>query len=276
MMGILLTAMLSATMSTLSAEYNVLASVATRDIYARLFRPGASEEHLLRVGQLLTLLIGGLVLGIGVLVAANPDTPLFSIMVTVFGVAVAPMMLPLLGGLLFPRLTRRGAMTGFLVGLGVGFLTLGVQRWYLPTLPGLDPEWISFQFGAYAIFINVGVTVLAMVLWTLFERRDAAETARIEAFFARLAAPVEAPAAPAPGREVPSPFFIIGLVVMGIGGMLLLVALVAPDATGRWINLGAGLALGVIGGLLYRTRPGPAPLPAPAARAAREKTLTRT
>jgi SSS family transporter len=280
MMGIVLTAMLSATMSTLSGEYNVLASVATRDIYARIFRPHATEEHLLKAGRVFTVLIGAVILGVGVLVAMNPDTPLFSIMVTVFGVAVAPMMLPLLGGLFFPRLTRRGAMIGFVVGLVVGFVNLGLQQLYLPTVPGLDPDWINFQFGAYAIFINISATVLAMMLWTLLVKPEPEEERRIAAFFARMSEPLvaETPRA-ADGRRAPSPFFITGLGVMGIGAMLLLVSLFSESATGRWIDVAAGAALVLLGGLLYRTKsrdvvatgpllvpPDPAdPKPAPAA-----------
>ena len=252
LMGIMMTAMLSATMSTLSAEYNVLASVATRDIYARVFRPGASEAQQLRAGKVFTMLIGLAVLGVGVLVALNPDAPLFGVMVTVFGVAVAPMMLPLLGGLFSRRLTRRGALVGFLVGLAVGFTTLGIQRLYLPTVPGLSADWISFEFGAYAIFINVGVTVLAMMLWTRFERRDAAEESRIAAFFARMDVPVEAPAAAGP--RAPSPFYITGLGVIGVAVILLVAALFVESPTGRMIDVGAALVLVVCGVLLYRTR----------------------
>lgn len=257
MMGIVLTAMLSATMSTLSGEYNVLASVATRDIYSRVFRPAASEEHLLKVGRAFTLLIGAVILGVGVLVAMNPDAPLFGLMVTVFGVAVAPMMLPLLGGLLFPRLTRSGAMVGFLVGLVTGFATLGIQRFYLPRVPGLDADWISFQFGAYAIFINIAATVVAMVLWSLLVKPAPAEAERIQAFFARMEEPLEAPAAEVGEirNAAPSPFFITGLGVLGIGAMLVLVSFFTPSATGRWIDLGAGAVLSLLGWLLYRTRP---------------------
>ena len=260
-MGIMLIAMFSATMSTLSGEYNVLASVATRDIYSRLFRPDASEEHLLKVGKMFTALIGMVILGVGIVIAMYPNTPLFSIMVTVFGVAVAPMMLPLLGGLLFPQLTRRGAMVGFVVGLIVGFITLGIQRYYLPTLPGLDPAWITFEFGAYAIFVNVGVTVLAMVLWSVLETEDVAERARIGAFFARMRVPIEddAPEEEA-GRKSPSPFFITGLGVLAIGLMLLGVSFISGSAEGRWINLIAGLILSAFGWLLYRTRRRPSPV----------------
>jgi Na+/proline symporter len=255
MMGVMITAMFAATMSTLSSEYNVLASVATRDIYARLFRPHASEEHLLKAGRIFTLLIGTVILAVGLVVALYPDTPLFSIMVTVFGVAVGPMMLPLLGGLFFRRLSLRGAMAGFLVGLVVGFLTLGVQRFYLPGVAGLDPDWITFEFGAYAIFINVGATVLTMWAWTLFERRDAAEMERSQAFFVHMDTPVRRPLVSLTAPAGPSPFFLTGAGVMAIGGLLLAASFFTETATGTAIDLVAGTTLIGLGWLLYRTRP---------------------
>jgi hypothetical protein len=175
-------------------------------------------------------------------------------MVTVFGVAVGPMMLPLLGGLVFPQLTRRGAMVGFVVGLIVGFTTLGIQRYYLPTVAGLNPNWITFEFGAYAIFINVGVTILAMVLWSRFEEKDAQEVEKIRAFFARLSVPIGEARELEAGRRAPSPFFITGLAVLGIGLMLLLVSFLSESATARWINVAAGLVLAACGWLLYRTK----------------------
>ena len=259
MMGVMITAMFAATMSTLSSEYNVLASVATRDIYARLFRPDATEEHLLRMGRIFTLLIGVVVLGVGVIVALYPDTPLFSIMVTVFGVAVGPMMLPLLGGLFFRSLSRRGAMFGFLVGLTVGFATLAVQRLYLPRREGLDPEWITFEFGAYAIFINVGVTVLAMVLYTAMERRGEEEVERSRAFFARLETPLEVdkPAADG-GTGGPSAFPVTGLGIIGVGLLLVVAAFFTATRTGMLIDLVAGATLLAVGWILFRTRPSPA------------------
>lgn len=253
LMGVMVTAMFAATMSTLSSEYNVLASVATHDIYARLFRPDASEAHLLRAGRVFTLLIGVVILGVGVIVALYPDTPLFSIMVTVFGVAVGPMMLPLLGGLFFRRLSRRGAMFGFLVGLVVGFATLAVQRFYLPGLPDADAQWITFQFGAYAIFVNVAATVLAMVGWTWLERRDAAEVERSRAFFARMETPVLAdPVEVAGAAGIPSAFRATGLATAAIGLLLVGAAFFAPTQPGMTIDLIAGGALLVGGGLLAR------------------------
>jgi hypothetical protein len=158
-------------------------------------------------------------------------------------------------------------MIGFVVGLVTGFGTLGVQRFYLPTVPGLDPDWINFQFGAYAIFINIAATVLAMGAWTLLERPEPAEEARIAAFFARMREPLEteAPRA-ADGRRAPSPFFITGLGVAAIGAMLLLVSAFTESVTGRWIDIAAGAVLVLLGALLYRTKektPPPPPRPLP-------------
>jgi solute:Na+ symporter, SSS family len=253
MVGIMITAMLAATMSSLSSEYNVLASVATKDIYNRLFDRAATEDRLLLVGRMFTAAVGLFIMGIAVIVAIYPETPLFSMMVTIFGVAVAPMMLPLLGGLIFPRLTLRGAVVGFVAGLVTGFTTLWLQQTYLPAQPGADPDWIRFQFGAYAIFINVGVTAVVMALWTVLERKDPGEMRRIQAFFQeRMRVPVAADAEVGSGRGVPSPFFITGLVILGIGIMLLLVSLLEQTTTGRWINAAAGFTLCAIGWLLYR------------------------
>jgi hypothetical protein len=84
-----------------------------------------------------------------------------------------------------------------------------------------------------------------------------AEAARIQAFFARMDEPLEPPVAEVGGvrKAAPSPFFITGLGVLGIGAMLVLVSFFTVSATGRWIDLGAGAVLLLLGWLLYRTRP---------------------
>jgi Na+/proline symporter len=45
LMGLMIAAMFSATMSTLSGDYNVMASVITEDIYRRLFDPSPSRSE---------------------------------------------------------------------------------------------------------------------------------------------------------------------------------------------------------------------------------------
>ena len=65
LMGLMIAAMFSATMSTLSGDYNVMASVITEDFYRRLFDQGASQRQLVLVGRFATLSVGALTIGIG-------------------------------------------------------------------------------------------------------------------------------------------------------------------------------------------------------------------
>lgn len=68
--------------------------------------------------------------------------------------------------------------------------------------------------------------------------------------------PVSADAGePASDQGLPSPFFIAGAAVFGIGVLLLSASFFAVTTTGRWIDVGGGLALCIAGWALYRKRP---------------------
>lgn len=259
MMGLLITAMLSSTMSCLSGEYNVLASVATTDIYQRLFNRSADPRQLLKAGRVMTGVIGLVVMGIAIWVSVFPKTPLFSLMVMIFGIAVAPMMLPLLGGLIFRKLTWRGAVAGFVAGLISGTVMLILQKVYLPKVTGISATWITFDFQAYTIFTNIAVSVLAMVVCSMFEKRTPADEAKISDFFARMSVPIETTGEFQPSLKLPSPYYIIGLVLMGVGVLLAGVGLFQPTRLGLQIVMAAAAALLITGALIYyanrRSRP---------------------
>jgi len=92
LMGLMVAAMFSATMSTLSGDYNVMASVITEDIYRRLFDKNATQKRLVIVGRAATLLIGIATVLIGISLIASAKKGLFEVMVTVFGLFVGPML----------------------------------------------------------------------------------------------------------------------------------------------------------------------------------------
>ncbi|MGH9770859.1 MAG: sodium:solute symporter family transporter, partial [Candidatus Acidiferrales bacterium] len=54
MIGIIIAAMFSATMATVSADFNSMASVLTQDVYYRLINPRAQERSLVRMGRVIT------------------------------------------------------------------------------------------------------------------------------------------------------------------------------------------------------------------------------
>jgi solute:Na+ symporter, SSS family len=253
LMGLMVAAMFSATMSTLSGDYNVMASVITEDIYRRLFDKEASQKRLVLVGRLSTLVIGALTIIIGISLIASARKGLFEVMVTVFGLFVGPMLIPMLAGLLIRRLTWRGAAAG----IGTGFVC-GLSLYLYKTLvlagqPGVDPNWLRYDFETISILINFSVTILAMLLTTALEKVTVQDKAKIDEFFTRLSTPIDPEKTHAKVTgEIFSPFYIIGWITIGTGLLLLIASVVQPGGLGRIVNIGSGLVLCLLGYGLYR------------------------
>ena len=253
LMGLMIAAMFSATMSTLSGDYNVMASVITEDIYRRLFDKEASQKRLVIVGRIATLLVGALTIIIGVSLIASARTGLFEVMVTVFGLFVGPMLIPMLAGLLSRRITWRGAAAGIAAGFISGLSFFLYKNFVLAGSPGVDPNWLRYDYEAMSILTNFSVTILAMLVVTALERVTAQDRAQIDEFFARLATPIDPTQTHAHVQgEVFSPFYIIGWVTAGTGVLLLVASAVQPGGAGRAVNVGAGVALCLIGIGLYQ------------------------
>lgn len=253
LMGLMIAAMFSATMSTLSGDYNVIASVITEDIYRRLFDKEASQKRLVIVGRIATLLIGAITITIGVTLIASARKGLFEVMVTVFGIFIGPMLIPMLLGLLTPRVTWRGAAAGIAAGLVSGLSFYFYKTLVLAKQTGIDPNWLRYDYEAISILTNFSVTLLAIFLVSYLERVSVAEKAKIDAFFERLATPIDVTQTHAQVTgEVFSPFYIIGWVTGGTGLLLLIASIVQPAGIGRYINLAAGILICLLGYGFYR------------------------
>ena len=247
LMGLMIAAMFSATMSTLSGDYNVMASVITEDIYRRLFDKEASQRRLVIVGRLATLAVGTLTIGIGISLIASARKGLFEVMVTVFGLFVGPMLIPMLAGLLIRRVTWRGAAAGILTGFVCGLSLYLYKTFVLTGQPGVDPNWLRYDFEAISILTNFSATIGAMLLTSYFEKVDPSERAKIDKFFERLSTPVDREQTHAKVTgEVFSPFYIIAWITAGTGLLLVVASVVQPSLIGRVVNIVSGAVLGLL------------------------------
>ncbi len=190
MVGIIVAAMFSATMAAISADLNAIASVLTRDVYLRLFRPGSSESTLVRVGRMFTTLLGAIIIILSIWIALSHQASLFQLMVTAFGLFLAPTMLPVLAGLTVRWLTWKGAVTGFVAGLCCGITTFAIKTWYLPSRTDLSADWINYKFEGISIFLNIAVTALGLWLGSTVPQKNEEETRRIKRFFEDLDRPI--------------------------------------------------------------------------------------
>ncbi|CUU10131.1 transporter, SSS family [Candidatus Kryptobacter tengchongensis] len=128
LIGLLMSAMLSATMSTLSSVYNFVGSIITRDIYLALFNPKADEVKQFKFGRITTFVLGLIVIAESLLYV-HSEFGIFNIMVTFFTLFNIPVNIPLAFGLIFKSIPRWGASLAIIWGLIVGAIARFVAGW---------------------------------------------------------------------------------------------------------------------------------------------------
>jgi Na+/proline symporter len=170
-LGLMISAMFAATMSVLSAEYNVTASVLTRDIYQRIFRKNAGSKETLWVARLMTLVVG-IIVTVGALYV-NKLGGAFKTNQYLTGVLSIPMIIPVILGIVFWRPQPWGAIATLIVGIGTG-IALNLN-------PNLNWET--------ATFIEIVICISVFMLSGVFLSTDTEYNSRISRFFQKLKQP---------------------------------------------------------------------------------------
>jgi solute:Na+ symporter, SSS family len=166
LIGIMLAAIFSSTMASLSATFNVKSAILSKDIYQGLFRKNADDRELLIVGWITTFLIGSSTIALAALMASTGQS-IFGVMLTfntLLSLAYGP---PALLGLVIRRTPRWSGLASFAVGLLLGILGAFVY------------DWTLIQQVAIIIPASFSVFFLSM----LFDSGDTPERARL---FAKL------------------------------------------------------------------------------------------
>ncbi len=216
MMGMVIAAMFSATMSSLAGNFNAAAAVIVNEIYLKFFPPklsfpteqfpDSSSRHCeatrsvavaissgsaprpcgkpessssLLPARIATVLVGLGVIGLTfVMQYAQGADDLFNLSNKVFGVFLPPIAIPMLCGIFIKCFSQRSGLVGLVGGIAVG-LTLFICGAFYPFLR--EMVWI---------FPSTSVaTVLFLVLGTvLFPDTPSART-QVENFFRQLSTP---------------------------------------------------------------------------------------
>jgi sodium-coupled monocarboxylate transporter 8/12 len=116
--GLFIAAIYAASMSTISAGINSLTSASLVDFYQRLWRnPNLAEKHQLKIARWLTFVYGALVIVLAFLV--HRLGTLLEATNKVIGLVGGPLVGLFLLGIVIKRATARGALIGWLAGLGM-------------------------------------------------------------------------------------------------------------------------------------------------------------
>lgn len=175
LIGLILAALLSSAMSSVSADLNSIATVATEDYFTRLC-PWASDRSRLFFGRLMVLLGGALATGAALILTFTRSVAAYEIVVVSVSI-VAGGMLGLFGlGFLTRRASRLGAYTGIVAGLVfVGWATvtgplkvdLGIQFQMNPIMIGILSHFVVFITGyaASRIFGGTVPELTGLTIW---------------------------------------------------------------------------------------------------------------
>jgi len=133
-MGIMFSSMFAATMSSLNAEYNIMAGVLTNDVYSRMINPKAGEKKLLNVARISTLLVGIVMIfgaiGIRNFGGAFEANKLFT------GILAIPVGIPLVLGIASRKPNMHSAIYTIVVGIISGIVLNMIPQisWEVATL----------------------------------------------------------------------------------------------------------------------------------------------
>lgn len=161
--GLLLAAIIAATMSTADSQLLVASSSFTSDIYKPVFRKNASDKELIWVGRLVVIVVSV----IAYFIASSKGSGAQAIMNMVenawglFGAAFGPVVLL---SVFWKRFTYQGAIAGITVGAAVDLL------WY---------NFLTDSTGVYEILPGFILGLVAAVVATLISKAPSNEVVAI-------------------------------------------------------------------------------------------------
>lgn len=178
MIGMVIAAMFSATMSSLAGNFNAAASVMVNELYLKMDK-NASQKRRMIAARVATVLVGGAVVALTfVMQYAQGADDLFNLSNKVFGVFLPPIAIPMLAGIFVRKFSKRSGMTGLIGGIAVG-LTLFCFGGSYPFLR--EMIWI---FPSTAV-----ATIVFMLLGTALFPDKSDERETVDKFFERVKTP---------------------------------------------------------------------------------------
>ena len=255
LLGLLLSAMLGATVTSMDAGLNKNVGIAIRSLYKPVFKPNASEKHLLLAGKICTLIFGAIIILIALKVNELRATNLFDFVNQLASYLLMPLALPLVYGLFYKRTPGWSAWSTGLVA--------GAASWLLGTYvtPELFQQWMGWTTplnGDEKTYLKLAITTIGGTVfigsaWYFFtslfyKSVSVAEQERVEKFFENLRTPVEEKNTEGVQTSI---YKLLGALCLVYGGFILLLMAIPNRFNGRLAFLFCGGVMFAVGWTLF-------------------------
>ena len=258
MMGLLVSGIFAATMSSMDSGLNKNAGYFIKNFYQPIIKPNAPDAHLLRVSKIATATLGILVILVGLKLSELRGMDLFTMTQRLSILIGTPILVPLVLGIIVRRTPPWSAWSTVLVGF---FCSLFISRF-------LTPEWAAPLFGytgpldntakeywrqGIELFGNVAIGSAWFIGTRLCWKGTTPEhKANVAEFFTRFNQPVDFAKEEGAGNDAQQSA-AVGWLCFAYGGFVLLLALIPNPLIGRLAFIGCGALVVGVGALLLFT-----------------------
>jgi solute:Na+ symporter, SSS family len=258
MMGLLVSGIFAATMSSMDSGLNKNAGYFIKNFYQPIIKPNAPDAHLLRVSKIATATLGILVILVGLKLSELRGMDLFTMTQRLSILIGTPILVPLVLGIIVRRTPPWSAWSTVLVGFAGSLFIRGF----------LTPEWAAPLFGytgpldntakeywrqGIELFGNVAIGsawfIGTMLCW---KGTTPEHKANVAEFFTRFNQPVDFAKEEGAGNDAQQSA-AVGWLCVAYGGFVLLLALIPNPLIGRLAFIGCGALVVGVGALLLFT-----------------------
>lgn len=161
LVGLLLAAIIAATMSTHSGAINSLAAAATHDIYMPLTKRTAEDPLTFRAGRRFALFWGVVLTG-GALLFKEQGTPVVVVALGIASFTYGGLLGVFFLGNFWPRATQRDAIIGLSIGiLAMAFVVFAGR--IIAAFPGMENTLGPFARIAWPWYVLIGTSITMLV-----------------------------------------------------------------------------------------------------------------
>jgi SSS family solute:Na+ symporter len=250
LMGLLISAMLGATLTSMDAGLNKGVGIFVRSFYLPMIDPKCPEKRLLIISKISTIAFGVIIVTCALLVNQWRTVNLFDFVNQVAASLTIPLAIPLCFGLFFKRTPAWSAWSTGLIGFAVSFfINFWLNHHFQDFVGQVTPRERTYLLLATTTFGTLFVAGGWFFFTSLFyDASPAVHRARVEDFFTRLRTPVQKEGVEVVQEKI---YRLLGSLCLIYGTFILLLTLIPNSFTGRMCFVFCGGAIFGTGGILF-------------------------